>query len=206
MKEIKIQKILKGKITNYQYFDEKGEILDLEKLEKKKVVTENFYYKVENQSFMEKEKAIEYIDYLLDKRKKLKYQEPEKNIIELFLLYQEGGWHCDFPVECFWCYINGKTDRTELTKYLEKRYPLIKKRKFPEIKENGWYYISFIDWDDGDYDKYNESWNLMILNSKEISDIIQNIIKNIPIDEKREKRLKGDPYGMFRSWNEICGE
>ena len=142
----------------------------------------------------------------MDIRKKLQYKEAEKNIIELFLLYQKYEWHVDFPAECFWCNINGKTDRTNLIEYLEKKHPLIKKRKFPDIKEYGWCYVSFIDWDEGDYDKYDESWNLMILNSKEISDIIQNIIKNIPVDEKREKRIAGDPYGMFRSWEEIDGE
>ncbi len=206
MKEVEIQKISKGKVTNYQYFDKNKNIIDLKKLKSKKVVTENFYYRVENQRFDTEKGAIEYKEWLVGIRKKLQYQKPEKNIIELFLLYQEKGWHCEIPVECFWCYINGKTDRTNLIEYLEKRYPLIKKRKFPDIKEYGCHYVSFIDWDDGDYDKYNESWNLMILNSKEISDIIQNIIKNIPIDEKRKKRLKGDPYGIFRSWDEICGE
>ena len=93
-------------------------------------------------------------------------------------------------------------DVINLIEYLEKRHPLIKKREFPDIKEYGWHYVSFMDWDEGDYDNHNESWNLMILNPKEISNIIQNIIKNIPFD----KKISGDPYGVFRAWDEICGK
>ena len=98
------------------------------------------------------------------------------------MLYQKEYNH--FPTEDFWCYIDGKTDRKNLTEYLEKRYPLIKRRKFPDIKEYGWYYISFIDWDDGDYDHYNESWELMILNPKKVNEIIRNITDNIPIEKE----------------------
>jgi len=181
MKEITIKKCSKGKVTNYHYLDENKNILDLDKLERKKVTTESFYYKVEDQKFIEEKEAIEYLNYLTNIRNELQYTEPNQDIIDFFLLYQEKGWESDTPNECFWAYLNGEKDKTTLKEYLEKRYPLIKEKDFPEIKENGWYYVSFIDWDDGgDYSNSEESWNLMILSSKESSNIVQNIISNIP--------------------------
>ena len=191
MKEITIKKCSKGKVTNYHYLDEDKNILDLDKLERKKVTTESFYYKVENLNFMKKEKAIEYWEHLTNIRKGLQYTEPKENIIDFFLLYQENGWQVDCPEECFWTYIN--KNKNTLKEYLEKRYPLIKKREFPEMKEIGWHYVSFIDWDDGDYDNYGESWNLMILSPKEISDKVQNIRKNIPGNNK--KGICGGKWG-----------
>ena len=181
MKEIIVKKCSKGKVTNYHYLDENKNILDLDKLERKKVTTESFYYKVEERQFIEEKEAIEYLNYLMNIRIELQYTEPKQNIIDFFLLYQDTGWKVDCPEECFWTYINKEKGKTTLKEYLERRYPLIKKREFPNtIKETGWHYVSFIDWDDGDYDRREESWNLMILTPKEISDKVQNIISNIP--------------------------
>ena len=181
MKEITIKKCSKGKVINYYYCDGNGHYLDLDKLERKKVTTESFYYKVENNNFMEKDKAIEYWEYLTNIRKGLKYTEPKENIINFFLLYQENGSETDTPEECFWTYINEEKDKITLKEYLENRYPLIKKREFPNIvRQTGWHYVSFIEWNDGDYDCREESWNLMILTPKEISDKVQNIINDIP--------------------------
>ena len=92
MKEITIKKCSKGKINHYYYLDNNGNVLDLEKLERKKVTTESFYYKVEDQEFIKEKEAIEYIDYLTNIRKELQYTEPNQDIIDFFLLYQEKGW------------------------------------------------------------------------------------------------------------------
>ena len=180
MKEITIKKCSKGKVTNYHYLDENDNILDLDKLERKKVTTEDFYYKVENLNFMEKDKAIEYWEYLMNIRIELQYTEPKENIIEFFLLYQENGWQKDTPDECFWTYINKDKNKITLKEYLENRYPLIKERSFPEIKETGWHYVSYLHWDDEYYNGRDNGWNLMILTPKEISDKVQNIINDIP--------------------------
>jgi len=91
MKEITIKKCSKGKVTNYHYLDENKNILDLDKLERKKVTTESFYYKVEDQKFIEEKEAIEYLNYLTNIRNELQYTEPNQDIIDFFLLYQEKG-------------------------------------------------------------------------------------------------------------------
>jgi len=180
MDKIEIKKISKGTITNYHYLDKDGEILELDKLKTKKIITENFYYKVENKTFDYKEDAEEYKKWLIDIRNKINYKKTNKKISEFLLLYQEQGWQVDYPTECFWCYIEEKIKENDLIEYLGKKHPIIKNRKFPVIKEKEWYYISFIDWDDGDYDNYKESWDLTILNQKEISEKIKNITDNFP--------------------------
>jgi len=142
-----------------------------------------YSYEVGGRFFDAKKPAEEYREWLLKMREKLQYKRPTKDVEQFFSSFHPHGDYYEAQ-ESFWCNIPSKDDWRALTEYLYKRHSLTAGKPFPECARFGWHYVSFVDWDDGDYDNWKESWSLIIVDPKTIYEKIKTIIEGIPIDKK----------------------
>jgi hypothetical protein len=142
-----------------------------------------YSYEVGGRIFDSKKPAEEYREWLVRMREKLQYKKPTKEVEQFFSSFHTWGDTYDAE-ESFWCNISSMDDWRTLTEYLYKRHTLTAEKPFPECARFGWHYVSFVDWDDGDYDNWKESWSLIIVDPKTVYEKIKAIIEGVPIDKK----------------------
>ena len=150
---------------------------------------QEYKYRVDGRFFDSEEKAKDHIKNTLEIRDKIGYREVDEDLKGYMTLY---NCHCDsYSKEAFWCFINKKETIDIVKQYLIDRYGSQTKMKVEQIKglETGWNYVSFVDWDDGDYDHLEESWDVLIKSQNNIIEDIYKMLKTFP-DYKDNRFLK----------------
>ena len=127
--------------------------------------TIEYTYWIDRKKFDTEEKAEKYKRQLLKTRTSINYREINKELEPFLSQYYS---HDSYPEEEFWCKINTHDEIKLIKDYIIERHPLTKISTAFNFLREGWNYIAFLDWDDGDYDKREESWELIIKNKEEI--------------------------------------